>query len=159
MQALSVCSSRNTLDAPVERGRQLAASKKHPHIDMAPEDELGRLVESLYPAHRKVYLDVHKLVLDTIPGIVYSVDCVDAGIGYGARQFGYNGWGMVALIPHTSWVSLVFFKGTMLDDTEHLLEGIGALVRHVKLKSTRDLAARHDGVRRLLEIATHINEA
>ena len=131
----------------------MASSKTHPHIDMPSEDELGRLILAKRPSHRDLYLEAHRLVVESVPGVTYSADLVDGAIGYGARQFGYDGWGMAALAPHTAWVSLVLFRGAVLDDPDGLLEGTGALVRHVKLRSTEELTARRESLRRLLEAA------
>ena len=94
------------------------ASRTHPHIDSPTDDELGRVVEGKKPTVREVYLEVHRLVLRTVPDVASSVDCVDGQIGYGARQFGYDGWGMAALAPFTNWVSLAFLRGARLEDPD-----------------------------------------
>ena len=122
---------------------------------MPSTEQLRALIESIRPALADVYLEVHRLVLDVLPGIRYEVDRTDAGIGYGARQFGYNGWGMGALAPHRAWVSLVFFRGTKLDDPNGLLEGTGASVRHVKIRSLDELEVRRAALRALLHEAVH----
>lgn len=131
----------------------MAASKTHPHTDMPSEEELSRIILGMYPAHHQLYLEAHRLVLEAVPGIRYSVDCEDGAIGYGARQFGYDGWGMAALTPYAGWVSLGFLRGALLDDPDGLLEGTGALVRHVKFKSAEGLAGARDSVRHLIEAA------
>lgn len=131
----------------------MPSSKTHPHINMPSEDELARLILENYPAHRDLYLEAHRLVLDAVPGLTYSVDGVDAAIGYGARQFGYDGWGMGALMPHKNWVSFVLLRGAVLEDPDGLLEGTGELVRHVKLRSAEELRARRDALTRLLRAA------
>lgn len=131
----------------------MASTKTHPHIDTPSEDDLGRLITMLHPAHRQSYLDAHRLMLEAVPGVEYAVDTVDGAIGYGARQFGYDGWGMAALAPHAGWVSLVFLRGATLDDPHALLEGSGALVRHVKLRSAEDLASKREPLRLLLQAA------
>ncbi|MBN2848305.1 MAG: DUF1801 domain-containing protein [Coriobacteriia bacterium] len=134
----------------------MSSSRTHPHTDMPPEGDLAGLILEKYPAHRELYLETHRLILDAVPDLRYSVDLHDATIGYGARQFGYDGWGMAALAPHKGWVSLVLFRGTVLDDPEGLLEGTGALVRHVKLRSLEDLVARREPLARLLKAAAGI---
>lgn len=95
-------------------------------------------------------------MLDSVPGVVFSVDTVDGAIGYGARQFGYDGWGMAALTPYAGWVSLGLLRGAALDDPHGLLEGTGALVRHAKLRSAEELSARREPIRELLEAAAGI---
>ena len=135
----------------------MASSGTHPQIEMPSEAELSRLVESKRPTVRQVYLDTHRLVLEAVPDIRYAVDTVDAQIGYGARQFGYDGWGMAALAPYTNWVSLALLRGAELDDPDGLLEGTGRSVRHVKVRSTEQLAERREAIKRLLEAAARLN--
>ena len=132
----------------------MGSLRTHPHADMPSSDQLAGLILEKQPAHRELYIETHRLVLDAVPELRYSVDLDDATIGYGARQFGYDGWGMAALAPHKGWVSLILFRGAVLDDPDGLLEGTGALVRHVKLRSLDDLAARRDSLTRLLTVAT-----
>ena len=83
---------------------------------------------------------------NTATCIRYAVDLVDGAIGYG--------WGMAALMPHKGWLSLVLFRGAALDDPDELLEGTGAMVRHVKLRSHDERAIRRDALTRLLGAAT-----
>ena len=132
-------------------------AKTHPHIDMPSEADLGALLESRPPEIRQLYLDAHRLVLEAVPDVRYSVDCVDGEIGYGARQFGYDGWGMSAVTPYTKWVSVTFLRGAHLDDPDGLLEG-ATLMRHVKLRSTAQFEASRDAIKRLLEAAVLVNE-
>ena len=70
---------------------------------------------------RQLYLNAHRLVLETLPDVVYLVDCQDGQMGYGARQYGYNGWGMAALSAHNKWVSLVFMRGADLEEMKGCL--------------------------------------
>ncbi len=133
----------------------MTSTEKHPHLDMPSHEQLRALIESIRPALADVYLEVHQLVLDVLPDVRFEVDRTDAGIGYGARQFGYNGWGMGALAAHRAWVSLVFFRGTKLDDPTGLLEGTGASVRHVKIRSKDELEVRRAALRDLLHEAAH----
>lgn len=140
-----------------DRGDDVASSGTHPEIEMPSEGELSRLVENKHPTVRQVYLDVHRLVLEAVPDIRHAVDTVDAQIGYGARQFGYGGWGMAALAPYTNWVSLALLRGAELDDPDGLLEGTGRSVRHAKVRSTEQLAERREAIKRLLESAAHLN--
>ncbi len=46
--------------------------------------------------------------------------------------------GYVYLLPHESWVNLGFYKGADLKDPKNLLEGTGAKMRHVKIRSMGD---------------------
>lgn len=131
----------------------MPASKTHTHIDGPSQAQLKRLVDGKVAAVRSLYLDTHQLVLKTLPDVVVSVDCDDAQIGYGARQYGYDGWGMAALSPYTKWVSLGFIRGTALDDPDGRLEGTGASVRHIKLRSPEELTERRAAIQRMLKAA------
>ena len=137
----------------------MASSRTHPHTDMPSEDELARIILDKHPKHHELYLEAHRLIVGAAPGVRYSVDLVDGVIGYGARQYGYDGWGMGALSPHKGWVSLVLFRGGVLNDPDGLLEGSGALVRHVKLRSVEQLAASRESLKRLLKAAASTNQA
>ena len=48
--------------------------------------------------------------------------------------------GYVYILPHKQWVNLGFYKGADLADPEGLLEGTGAKMRHVKIRSVDDVA-------------------
>ncbi len=43
--------------------------------------------------------------------------------------------GYAYLLPHKSWINLGFFQRALLPDPENLLEGTGAKMRHVKVRS------------------------
>ena len=132
-------------------------AKTHPHIDMPSEADLTGLIEGRPPLIQHLYLDAHRLVVEAAPQVHYSVDRVDAEIGYGARQFGYNGWGMAAVTPYTKWVSITFLRGAVLADPDGLLEG-ATLMRHVKLRSSEQFAASRDAIKQLVEAAADANE-
>lgn len=110
-------------------------AEKHPHIDMATEEQLAELLQGKGPEVRETYLAAHRLILATLSDINYSTDTVDTSTSYGIRQYGYNGWGMAALSAHTKWVSLYFMRGAELDHSAGILEGTGKRMRHVKLRS------------------------
>jgi len=78
-------------------------------------------------------------------------------IGYGARQYGYDGWGTAALAPHSKWVSLIFIRGAALGDPDGLLEGTGMSVRRVKLGSPGEFSQRRDAIKSLLQAAADLN--
>ncbi len=103
----------------------ISSKEKHPHIESPSVEQLAGVLQSNTPMVRQLYLNTHLLVLETLPDTVYSVDCQDGQVGYGARQYGYNGWGMAALSAHNKWVSLVFMRGADLEDSDRLLEGNG----------------------------------
>lgn len=132
-------------------------AERHPTIEQPTEEQLKELVQAKNPVIQQLYLDAHHLVLQTLPGIAYSVDCTDAVIGYGARQYGYDGWGLAGLSPHTKWVNLYLMRGADIDDPEGLLEGKGKKMRHVKLRTLEEFAERRDAIRALLQAASRLN--
>ena len=59
--------------------------------------------------------------------------------------------GYVYLLPHASWVNLGFYKGADLKDPKNLMEGTGAKMRHVKIRSMED--ADQPGIHALIKEA------
>lgn len=146
------------LDRSGHRRVETLSSRKNPHIDQASDEQLAALLEGRAPELRQVYLEVHRLVLETLPDVAYSTDITDGMTGYGARQYGYDGWGMGALAAHKKWVSLMLFRGAHLDDPDNLLEGTGKNMRHVKVRSLDQLNEYRDALRALIEQASRFNE-
>lgn len=137
-------------------GGTMSESRTHPHTEMPTEDALLRLILEKHPVHHQLYLAAHQLFLETVPGLRYSVDLHDAAIGYGQRQFGYDGWGMAALSPHAKWVSFIFFRGAQLDASDGLLEGSGPRMRHLRLRSLDEFEARRNALARLIADASTV---
>lgn len=131
-------------------------AKTHPHIDQPTEQQLADLVAGRPEALRETYLALHRLVLDAVPGIKASADTVDAQVGYGAHQFGYNGWGLAAVSPHSKWVSFFLMKGAELPDPDGLLNG-GTAMRHVKLQTAGQVAELEPWLRSWLAAAVQLN--
>lgn len=136
----------------------MSPSEKHPHIEKASDEQLLELLAEKKPEIRDIYLAVHRLIVGTLPDIAYSTDLMDAETGYGARQYGYDGWGMAAVIAYAGWVSLAFFRGTELDDPSGLLEGGGKQIRHVKLRTMREFEEHLDDLRAFIEKAATLNQ-
>lgn len=59
--------------------------------------------------------------------------------------------GYAYLLPHKRWVNLGFYAGAELPDPEELLEGTGAKMRHVKIRTLEDAA--HAGLSALIRAA------
>lgn len=59
--------------------------------------------------------------------------------------------GYAYVLPYRGWVNLGFFRGASLADAQGLLEGTGAKMRHVKMRSVSD--AERPEVRGLLRAA------
>lgn len=136
----------------------MGSAKTHPHIERPSEEQLRAVVDNRDPVIRELYFATHRLVVETLPDVIYSVDCHDGEIGYGARQYGYNGWGMAAVVPYTKWVSLAFINGTSLEDPAGLLEGTGSTVRHVKVRSLEQLADLSHSLRGFVAAASRLNQ-
>lgn len=135
--------------------------KQHPHIDKASDEQILDVLreQERKPELQQVYLKIHQLMLETLPDVVYSTDMVDGVTGYGARQYGYDGWGLGAVGAHKNWVSLMLFKGAHLDDPAGLLEGTGKNLRHVKVRSLKQFEERRKALQALIEQALTFNEA
>ncbi|MDN5683799.1 DUF1801 domain-containing protein [Corynebacterium glyciniphilum] len=118
-------------------------SKTHPHIVSPGPEQLATLVEERPEA---------------LPDVMNSVDTVDASIGYGAHQYGYNGWGMAAVTPYKKWVSLTLLHGADLEDPSALLTGT-ATMRHVKLASEEEFEANRAAIIALVRSAAELHEA
>ena len=110
------------------------------------DDLLSLTEEPLRPivtALKEIILEVHRDACE----IVRLGDRA-ATYGVGPRKM-IDGYAYI--LPYAAWVNLGFYKGTDLPDPEALLEGTGARMRHVKIRSLDD--ARHPAVRTLVAAA------
>ena len=85
--------------------------------------ELGAIAQRWFEVMRGCGDDVRELLHDGHP-----TACV------GDAAFGY-------VNAFTAHVNVGFFRGAEIADPEHLLEGTGKLMRHVKLRPDRDVDA------------------
>lgn len=102
---------------------------------------------------RELALALRQVVHRTLPDISETSSRGDNGIGFGARQYGADGWGIGALNISGKHVSLGFMHGTSLPDPQGVLEGTGKNLRHVKLRSFAELEARREAIEALLRAA------
>ncbi len=58
-----------------------------------------------------------------------------ATFGVGPRKMSE---GYAYILPHRRWINLGFFRGASLPDHDGLLEGTGAAMRHVKVRSLEE---------------------
>lgn len=105
---------------------------------------------------RPVAEELRNLAFEIHPDAVEVVRLGDRAATYGIGPKKMS-QGYAYILPHTSWVNLGFYQGARLPDPEGLLEGTGARMRHVKLRSKEE--TRLPGVRRLLEEALHERRA
>ena len=105
------------------------------------------------PAVRATARAARALVHAVLPDVAETAARGDNGIGFGARQYGADGWGIAALSVHRGWVNLGFFRGVELPDPMGLLGGSGKRLRHVKLTSAADVAAQREALVALITAA------
>lgn len=110
------------------------------------EDLLALASEPLRPVMKRL----RALILD-----VHPEACEVVRLGERAASYGCGPRKMIEgyayIMPFRSWVNLGFFRGASLLDPSGLLEGTGAKLRHVKVRSIED--AERPGVRSLVKEA------
>jgi hypothetical protein len=91
------------------------------------------------PTVRDLALQLRALIRRVMPKTIEQIDLPANMITYGLdRSYG----GLVCgITPQHAHVSLVFANGVALPDTEHLLEGTGKQVRHLKIRLPADIEA------------------
>lgn len=96
--------------------------------------------------------------------MVFEVDpnaCEVVRLGDRAATYGVGPRKMIDgyayILPYKKWVNLGFYQGADLADPERLLEGTGAKMRHVKVRSPDD--GTRSAVRALVEGAFELRKA
>ena len=107
-------------------------------LEMTPEP-LRPVAEALREAVVRLHPDVTEVVRLGDRAATYGV---------GPRKM-LDGYAYV--MPHAGWINLGFYRGASLPDPEGLLEGSGAAMRHVKVRSPEEAA--RGGVLALLAAA------
>ena len=95
-------------------------------------------------ALREAVLDVHADACEVV-----RLGDRAATYGVGPRKM-IDGYAYI--LPHAGWVNLGFYRGVDLPDPDALLEGTGARMRHVKVRTVDE--ARRPAVRSLV-VAAH----
>jgi len=99
------------------------------------------------PALQKVVRGLRSLVKAAVPGTKITV----------------NSWGIPTFETRDPFcfymvgknhVTFGFHHGTSLDDPEHLLEGTGKNIRHVRLRTVQDLEQK--GLKKLILVAARL---
>jgi len=97
-------------------------------------------------------------IMERLREIILDVDpdaCEVERLGDRAATYGVGpkkmSEGYVFILPQTTWVNLGFYKGIDLPDPRWLLEGTGAKMRHVKIRSHDEAMPRH--LRALIQAA------
>lgn len=113
--------------------------------------DLDRLLAPHTPGVRAVFGALRSLVGEVMPDATEQLDVPDRLLAFG---FGPPG-GIrirdlaVALIPHTAHVNVQLADGAVLHDPSGIVEGTGKRIRHVKCRSSQDVA--RPALRALLE--------
>ena len=87
---------------------------------------------------RPVVTALRALVLEIDPDACEVVRLGDRAATYGAGPRKMVD-GYAYILPHRQWVNLGFYQGARLADPDGLLEGAGARMRHVKVRSLQDV--------------------
>ena len=122
------------------------------------EQTLAAWTDGSSEAVRAIAFATRGLVLDVLPDVDETADRGGNGIGFGANQYGADGWGVAAISIHRDWVNLGFMRGAQLPDPEGLLEGTGANMRHVKIGSLEFLEQRRSPLAALIRTAAGLPE-
>ena len=90
----------------------------------------------------KITEDPLRPIVTALREIVFEVDpdiCEVVRLGDRAATYGVGPRkmldGYAYILPYKRWVNLGFYQGAELDDPGGLLEGTGAKMRHVKVRS------------------------
>ncbi len=108
------------------------------------------LIDITQDAMRPVAERLREIILGIHPEACEVVRLGDRAATYGVGPKKMSE-GYAYILPHSKWVNLGFYKGIDLDDPAGLLEGTGAKMRHVKIRSIDD--ADRPAVRALLVAA------
>jgi hypothetical protein len=98
------------------------------------DDLVGKLSHDI----RALSHEARKLILDVHPDATEVVRLGDRAATYGVGPSKMRE-GHTYIIPQKDYVNLGFYYGTSLPDPDNLLEGTGANMRHVKIRSSADL--------------------
>lgn len=99
-------------------------------------DEL--MAQAANPTHEAIARRLRKIVVEIDPDYVEVVRLGDRAATYGIGPKKMSE-GYVYIMPQKKWVNLGFFRGALLDDPENLMEGTGAKMRHVKVRSAESV--------------------
>ena len=109
-----------------------------------------QLLEITADEMRPIARRLRQVILEIDPDAVEVVRLGDRAstFGLGPKKMSE---GYAYVLPYDNWVNIGFYKGASLPDPEGLLEGTGANMRHVKVRTVQ--AADQPAVRTLIEEA------
>ena len=114
------------------------------------------LLEMTEEALRPVVTALREVVFEVDPETCEVVRLGDRAVTYGVGPRKMLD-GYAYILPHKRWVNLGFYQGVELADPSRLLEGTGAKMRHVKVRSVDE--ARRVAVRVLVRGALERRQA
>ena len=104
---------------------------------MARLGSFDDLMADTAPALQPLARRLRALVLDVHPDAVEVVRLGDRAATYGVGPRKMKE-GYAYILPHKRWVNLGLFQGALLPDPSGLMEGTGAKMRHVKIRTEQD---------------------
>lgn len=90
------------------------------------------------PAQQACMRRLRALILELHPDACEVVRLGERAATYGVGPKKMSE-GYAYIMPHTEWVNLGFYRGADLPDPAGVLEGTGAKLRHVKIRSLADI--------------------
>jgi hypothetical protein len=111
-------------------------------------DDIDPLLRKYPPPARSIARALFAVAKSSLPGADIAVH-----LGWRNVTFCYGGMRkcVCAIGPYNQYVNLYLIPGVRLKDPEHLLEGKGKKMRHVKVRSVA--GARHPAIRRMIRDA------
>lgn len=107
----------------------------------ASGDPVAAYLQTQPPRLRSLAAAVRRFIRATAPEL-------DETIKWGQPAYVFGTHNVLYLAVYADHVDLGFFEGALLEDTDRLLEGTGARLRHVKVRRTADL--EQEGLRSLV---------
>lgn len=92
------------------------------------------LIELTPDQLRPIVIGLKEIVFSVHPETCEVVRLGDRAATYGVGPKKMSE-GYCYILPHSNWVNLGFYKGADLADPSKMLEGTGAKLRHIKIKS------------------------
>jgi uncharacterized protein DUF1801 len=111
------------------------------------DDAIQRYLANVPIEFQGVVTKLHALARKQMAGAHAMV--YHGALGYAISEFPFDR--IVYIAPQRNWVNLGFFFGSDLLDPQKLLEGEGARMRHVKIRTEAE--ARNPAIAKLLKAA------
>jgi len=104
-----------------------------------PKAEYLAFLAPFPPAVQKLALATRALVLSECPGateLIYDAyNAVSSGYGFTGRPSEC----FIHIAVYARWVNLGFNRGSQIPDPQHILQGTGNWIRHIRIASPADL--------------------